>query len=91
MTDKTPDQMRDRAERAKAEARRGNLAPLLELSDDEHEHILANGLHDRATDVSRNRVRKIYGWSEEKIRRFYPPCDCPRCCEWRMEREMSGG
>jgi hypothetical protein len=58
-----------RAEHAKAEARQGNFAPLFELSDKEYEYILANGDHDRATDVSRRMVRAM-GFSEETLRRL---------------------
>jgi hypothetical protein len=76
---------------ALASARHGNFARMFGLSDSDHEYILANRIHDRAPDVSRKRVREIYGWSEEKIRRFYPPCDCARCSEWRMAREIAGG
>jgi hypothetical protein len=87
---KTPDEIRDRAEHAKAAARQGNFTPLFQLSDADYEYILANGLHDRATYVSRRLVRS-WGWPEEQIRRHYPPCECERCTLWREEREMAGG
>jgi hypothetical protein len=82
------DEIRETAEKALAETRRGNFAPMFELSDEEHEYVLANGDHDRATEVSRKLVCAI-GWSEEKIRKYYPPCDCPGCTARRIRAEMS--
>jgi hypothetical protein len=82
---------RERVDAALASARQGNFVPMFGLSDADHEYILANGLHGRATDVSRKRAREIHGFTEEQIRRHYPPCDCQRCTEWRIEKEMAGG
>jgi hypothetical protein len=76
---------RKKVDKALAEARTGNFTPMFGLSDADHEYILANGDHDRAMDVSRRRVRAM-GWTEEEIRKYYPPCDCPRCTERRMAR-----
>jgi len=44
----TESDQREKVEAALAEARQGNFAPMFELSDADHEYILAHGDHDRA-------------------------------------------
>jgi hypothetical protein len=56
------------------------MIPLHELlTDADHEYILAHGDHDGAAMESTRKRARARGWTEEQIRRHYPPCDCPGC------------
>jgi hypothetical protein len=72
---------------ALAEARQG-FAPMLELTDADHEYILAHGNHDGASMESTRKRARARGWTEEQIQRHYPPCDCSGCSLQRIAQEM---